>query len=261
MLFGDRTIPTCSTRTLHARTLGFSVPPQETGAYFLLTGRETCQFREYRSSIVPHHTPQGARAATGGGAPHPRSDRSAARVVNPVDPFGFNFTQSYTKHVVRRGRTHRSRTREELDLEKNNTQLSGARHTHATRMHVHRTRYATLAFAPQFALIARYERALTRHRASSQAMTHGSHQAPVHSYEHVPHTTTQSPTLRALSLTKGPTVVVLVPINHEHRAQEHAYEICGTEGYMNTRRAKYLRHGLQNSEQPVFHGPQRLSGQ
>ncbi len=46
---------------VHARTLGFSVPPQEMGAYFLhvLTGRETCQFREYR------HTTQAPAPATG----------------------------------------------------------------------------------------------------------------------------------------------------------------------------------------------------
>ena len=49
--------------------------------------------------VLSHTT--GARAATGARLRilGRRSDRSAARVVNPVDPFGFNFTQSYTKHV------------------------------------------------------------------------------------------------------------------------------------------------------------------
>jgi hypothetical protein len=76
-------------------------------------------------------------------------------VVNPVDPFGFNFTQSYTKHVRTVERIDRAHvTREEL--EKNNTQRRTA---HAHVQHACITELATLAFAPQFALIARYERA------------------------------------------------------------------------------------------------------
>jgi hypothetical protein len=51
---------------------------------------------------VLSHTTGAPRAATGARLRMflgRRSDRCAARVVNPVDPFGFNFTQSYTKHV------------------------------------------------------------------------------------------------------------------------------------------------------------------
>ncbi len=91
-------------------------------------------------------------------------------MVNPVDPFGF------TLHtIIHQARTsyersnasiaHTRRTREEQ-------QTALRRTAHAHVQHACITELATLAFAPQFALIARYERANAPRRASSQAMTH-----------------------------------------------------------------------------------------
>ena len=153
-------------------------------------------------------------------------------MVNPVDPFGFNFTQSYTKHVRTVERIDRAHvTREELEkIRRTSTHLR--RTAHARVQHACITELATLAFAPQFALIARYERANAPRRASSQAMTHvtGTGSFIRDTTLHNTVTPSHQPNTKGPEPDQGTQQLwYLYRLITSTWEQEHAYEICGTE--------------------------------